>query len=249
MQTDIAIVGKYVDLKESYKSLSEALVHGGLANDVMVNLHYVDSEEIEAKGTSPLLSRVHGILIPGGFGQRGIEGKIAAVRYARERVVPFFGICLGMQCAIVEYARNVCGLEGANSKEFHEDTPYPVVALMPGQENVDMGGTMRLGSYPGVIRPGSLASRVYDGASRFDERHRHRYEVNNAYREVLEEGGLRFSGLSPDDLLVEMIELQDHPFFLGCQFHPEFKSAPYAPHPIFSAFIAAAKKARGELFN
>ncbi|MEK6709305.1 MAG: gamma-glutamyl-gamma-aminobutyrate hydrolase family protein, partial [Nitrospinota bacterium] len=164
-------------------------------------------------------------------------------------LVPFFGICLGMQCAIIEYARSVCGMADANSSEFREETPFPVVALMPGQENVNMGGTMRLGAYPGVLRPGSLASEVYGGAVRFEERHRHRYEVNNAFRETLEENGLRFSGLSPDERLVEMIELPGHPFFLGCQFHPEFKSAPYAPHPIFRAFIASAKKASGELFN
>ncbi|MEE9274828.1 MAG: CTP synthase, partial [bacterium] len=248
LQTDISIVGKYVDLKESYKSLSEALVHGGLANDVNVNLHYVDSEELEEKGPTPLLSQSHGILIPGGFGQRGIEGKIKAVRYARERLVPFFGICLGMQCAMVEYVRNVCGLEEANSAEFNEGTPHPVVALMPDQKNVEMGGTMRLGAYPGILREGSLASRVYGGATRIEERHRHRYEVNNAYRDLFEEAGLRFSGLSPDEKLVEMLELPGHPFFLGCQFHPEFKSAPYAPHPLFRAFIAAAKEARGELF-
>ncbi|MBT3351634.1 MAG: CTP synthase [Nitrospinaceae bacterium] len=249
VETEIAIVGKYVDLKESYKSLSEALSHGGLANDVKVTLRYVDSEEIEGQGSSKLLSQVHGILIPGGFGQRGIEGKIEAVQYARERLVPFFGICLGMQCAIVEYARNICGLLNANSAEFSEDTPHPVVDFMPGQEDVAMGGTMRLGSYPGILRPGSLASSVYGGASRIEERHRHRYEVNNEYRESLEEGGLRFSGLSPDERLVEIIELPEHPFFIGCQFHPEFKSAPYEPHPLFSEFIAAAKKARGELFN
>ncbi len=248
LETEIAIVGKYVDLKESYKSLSESLFHGGLANDVKVNLRYVDSEEIEEKGSAQLLSQIHGVLIPGGFGHRGIEGKIEAVRYARERLVPFFGICLGMQCAIVEYARNVCGLESANSAEFSGDTPHPVVALMPDQEGVVMGGTMRLGAYPGILRPGSLASQVYGSATRIEERHRHRYEVNNAYRENLEEGGLRFSGLSPDERLVEMIELPGHPFFLACQFHPEFKSAPYAPHPIFKSFISAAKKARGELF-
>ena len=246
---DIAIVGKYVNLKESYKSLSEALVHGGTANEVKVNLQYVDSEEIERRGAPALLSQAHGILIPGGFGGRGIEGKIEAVQYARKSLVPFFGICLGMQCAIIEYARNVCGLASANSAEFREDSPFPVVALMPGQENVNKGGTMRLGSYPGILRPGSLASEVYGGAVRFEERHRHRYEVNNAFRETLEENGLRFSGLSPDERLVEMAELPGHPFFLGCQFHPEFKSAPYAPHPIFRAFIAAAKKASGELFN
>ncbi len=248
LQTDIAIVGKYVDLKDSYISLTEALHHGGFANDIRVNLHYVDSEEIEENGCRSFLSQMHGILIPGGFGIRGIEGKIAAVQYSRESLVPFFGICLGMQCAIVEYTRNVCGLDDANSSEFKEDTRYPVVALMPDQEEVDLGGTMRLGSYPGVLRPHSRAARAYCGATRVEERHRHRYEVNNAYRELLEEGGLRFSCLSPDEKLVEMIELPDHPFFIGCQFHPEFKSAPYAPHPLFRAFIAAAKKARGELF-
>jgi len=248
LETEIAIVGKYVDLKESYKSLSEALFHGGLANDVNVNLRYVDSEEIEERGASRLLSQIHGILIPGGFGQRGIEGKIGAVQYARERVVPFFGICLGMQCAIVEYARNVCGLRSANSSEFSDKTPHPVVDLMPDQEDAVMGGTMRLGSYPGFLRPGSLASTVYGGATRIEERHRHRYEVNNSYRESLEEGGLRFSGFSPDERLIEIIELPDHPFFIGCQFHPEFKSAPYSPHPIFREFIAEAKRASGELF-
>ena len=248
IRSNIAIVGKYVDLKESYKSLSEALSHAGFGNDVQVNLHYVDSEEIEKLGSAPLLSQAHGILIPGGFGERGIEGKIAAVQYARERLVPFLGICLGMQCAIVEYSRNICGLEAANSSEFSNETPHPVVALMPDQEGVDMGGTMRLGAYPGVLRPGSLAAEIYGGASQFEERHRHRYEVNNVYREALEENGLRFSGLSPDESLVEMIELPGHPYFIGCQFHPEFKSAPYAPHPLFHGFIAAAKKASGELF-
>lgn len=248
LETEIAIVGKYVDLKESYKSLSEALFHGGLANDVRVNLNYVDSEELEEKGPTQLLSQMHGVLIPGGFGQRGIEGKIMAVHYARERLVPFFGICLGMQCAIVEYARNVCGLCAANSSEFSDETPYPVVALMPEQEGVVMGGTMRLGAYPGILRQGSLVSKIYGSETRIEERHRHRYEVNNFYREQLEEGGLRFSGLSPDERLVEVVELPGHPFFIGCQYHPEFKSAPYAPHPMFKAFISAAKKARGELF-
>ncbi len=247
--SEVAIVGKYVDLKESYKSLSEALIHAGFGNEVQVNLRYVDSEEIERRGSAPLLAGAHGILIPGGFGERGIEGKIAAVRYARERLVPFLGICLGMQCAIVEYSRSVCGLEAANSAEFSEETPHPVVALMPDQEGVDMGGTMRLGAYPGTLRPGSLASRMYGEARRFEERHRHRYEVNNAYREALEENGLRFSGLSPDERLVEVVELPGHPYFIGCQFHPEFKSAPYAPHPLLQGFIAAAKKASGELFD
>ncbi len=249
INSNVAIVGKYVDLKESYKSLSEALTHAGFGNDVQVNLHYVDSEEIERRGSASLLSHAHGILIPGGFGERGIEGKIAAVKYARERLVPFLGICLGMQCAIVEYSRNVCGLGAANSAEFAHDTPHPVVALMSDQKGVDMGGTMRLGAYSGVLRPNSLASEMYDGAPHFQERHRHRYELNNLYRKSLEENGLRFSGLSPDERLVEVIELPEHPYFIGCQFHPEFKSTPYAPHPLFRGFIAAAKKANGELFD
>ncbi|MEZ4433145.1 MAG: CTP synthase [bacterium] len=241
----IAIVGKYVDHTDAYKSLHEALLHGGIAHDAKVSLRYIDSEDVEARGAAPLLDGADAILVPGGFGNRGVEGKIAAVRYARERKVPFFGICLGLQVAVIEFARDVCGLSGANSVEFEPEPKDPVIHLMPHQHEVKLkGGSMRLGTYPCELTPGSLAERVY-GARHIDERHRHRYEVNNAYRERMAAQGLCFSGVSPDDALVEMIELPDHPWFLGCQFHPEFKSRPYAPHPLFAAFIAAALGARG----
>ncbi len=240
----VGIVGKYVDLKESYKSLNEALLHGGIANDVRVTLKYVDSQEVEKQSAPALLDDCDAVLVPGGFGVRGTEGKIAAVRYAREKKVPFFGICLGLQMAVVEYARNVLGLEGANSLEFDERTPHPVVTLMESQVNVkDKGGTMRLGSYPCALKPGSLAHKLY-GKEVVDERHRHRYEVNNQYRGRLQEAGMVFSGHNPELDLVEMIELVDHPHFLGCQFHPEFKSKPFAPHPLFSGFIRAALEHR-----
>ncbi|MCB9527946.1 MAG: CTP synthase [Myxococcales bacterium] len=241
----IAIVGKYVDHTDAYKSLHEALLHGGIAHDAKVSLRYIDSEDVEARGAAPLLDGADAILVPGGFGNRGVEGKIAAVRYARERKVPFFGICLGLQVAVIEFARDVCGLSGANSVEFEPEPKDPVIHLMPHQHEVKLkGGSMRLGTYPCELTPGSLAERVY-GARHIDERHRHRYEVNNVYRERMAAQGLSFSGVSPDDALVEMIELPDHPWFLGCQFHPEFKSRPYAPHPLFAAFIAAALGARG----
>ncbi len=238
----VAIVGKYVDLKESYKSLNEALLHGGIANEVRVSLVFVDSQEVETKGAAALLSDVDAILVPGGFGVRGTEGKIAAVRYARENKIPFFGICLGMQMAVVEYARNVLGLERANSLEFDEHTPHPVVSLMESQVNVtEKGGTMRLGAYKCALKPGTLAHALY-GAAEVDERHRHRYEVNNAYRAQLEQGGLVISGTNPELDLVEMVELpkEAHPYFIGCQAHPEFKSKPFAPHPLFSGFVRAA---------
>jgi CTP synthase len=236
----VAIVGKYVNLKESYKSLNEALLHGGIANDVKVELVYVDSQEVEEKGAAALLGDVHAILVPGGFGVRGTEGKIAAVRLARERRIPFFGICLGLQMAVVEFSRSVLGLAGANSLEFDEHTPHPVVTLMESQVKVkEKGGTMRLGTYECALKPGSLAHRLY-GQDVVHERHRHRYEVNNAYRSRLQEAGLLLSGHNPELQLVEMIELEDHPFFVGCQFHPEFKSKPFAPHPLFSGFIRAA---------
>lgn len=241
----IAIVGKYVDHTDAYKSLHEALLHGGIAHDARVSLRYIDSEDVEARGAAPLLDGADAILVPGGFGNRGVEGKIAAVRYARERKVPFFGICLGLQVAVIEFARDVCGLTGANSVEFEPEPKDPVIHLMPHQHEVKLkGGSMRLGTYPCELTPGSLAERVY-GARHIDERHRHRYEVNNTYRDRMAAQGLVFSGVSPDDALVEMIELPDHPWFLGCQFHPEFKSRPYAPHPLFAAFIAAALGARG----
>ncbi len=245
----IGIVGKYVDLKESYKSLSEALSHAGYSSDVRLELSYIDSEEIEAKGEEHLLGEVDAILIPGGFGQRGFEGMIMASRYAREKNVPFLGICLGMQCAVVEFSRNVCEFSKANSSEFSEDTPFPVIALLPGQENVELGGTMRLGSYPGVLKSKTLASKIYGDSTEFEERHRHRYELNNKYRDSMEKKGLIFSGISPNDELVEIIEISGHPFYFGCQFHPEFKSAPFSPHPVFVSFVQAAKNARSELFK
>lgn len=239
---DIAIVGKYVNLKDSYKSLNEALIHGGIANRCKVNLHYVDSEAVQKDGVEPFLQGADGILVPGGFGERGIEGKIMAVRYAREMRVPFLGICLGMQLAVVEFARHVCGLEGANSSEFNTGTAHAVIALLPDQQTiVDKGGTMRLGAYPAVLKEGSLANQAYQD-KQISERHRHRYEVNNNYRELLAEKGFIFSGLSPDGQLVEILELRDHPWFLGCQFHPELKSRPHTPHPLFREFIHAALK-------
>ncbi len=236
----VAIVGKYVHLTESYKSLSEALVHGGIANDCRVTLRYVDSAQLEGENWGALLEGVDAILVPGGFGKRGVEGKIRAIQYARERDIPYFGICLGMQLAVVEFARSVCGLLGANSSEFDPSTPYPVIDLMPDQREIhEKGGTMRLGGYPCRILPGSIAHRAY-GMLEISERHRHRYELNNAYRDLLEKGGMRFTGLSPDGKLVEITELPDRRWFLGCQFHPEFKSRPRQPHPLFSSFIEAA---------
>ncbi|MFY2560133.1 CTP synthase [Corallococcus terminator] len=243
-QVQVAIVGKYVNLTESYKSLNEALLHGGIANDVKVNLHFVDSQDVEAQGPEKLLAGVDAILVPGGFGVRGTEGKIAAVRYAREKNIPFFGICLGLQMAVVEFSRSVLGLPAANSLEFNEHTPHPVVTLMESQVTVqDKGGTMRLGSYACALQPGSRAHQLY-GQDTIQERHRHRFEVNNAYRGRLQEAGLVISGHNPELNLVEMIELSDHPYFVGCQFHPEFKSKPFAPHPLFSGFIKAALEQR-----
>jgi CTP synthase len=236
----IALVGKYIGLKESYKSLAEALVHGGIDHDTRVNIHWLESEDIERLGTEKLLGDADGILIPGGFGVRGIEGKIQTIRYARERGVPFFGLCLGMQCAVIELARNVAGLKEANSSEFDANTPHPVIDLMPDQRGVqEKGGTMRLGAYPCRILEGSLAHKAY-GVLEVKERHRHRYEFNNAYREQLAAQGLVFSGLSPDGRLVEAVELRGHPWFVATQYHPEFNSRPHRPHPLFSAFIGAA---------
>ncbi len=236
----IGVVGKYVNLRDSYKSLHEALVHGGLANDVRVDLEYIDAEVIEQRGVDALPTGLDAILVPGGFGDRGTEGKIEAIRHARESKVPFFGICLGMQLAVVEFARHVCGMQGANSVEFNRDAPYPVIDLMPDQKGVlEKGGTMRLGAYPCVLEKGSIASEAY-GATSISERHRHRYEVSNRYRENMAQMGLVLSGTSPDGRLVEMIELREHPYFLGCQFHPEFKSSPRAPHPLFARFVRAA---------
>jgi len=239
----IAVVGKYVHLRDSYKSLHEALIHGGIQNDCRVDLRYVDSEDIEKLSSAEmdsLLGAADGILVPGGFGERGIEGKIAAIRYAREKGRPFFGICLGMQLAVTEFARNVATMATANSSEFDPQTAFPVVDLMPDQKNVqDKGATMRLGAYPCRLEPGSLAHDVY-GALEISERHRHRYEVSNEFRDTLTGRGLRLSGTSPDRTLVEMIELPGHPYFIGCQFHPEIKSRPMMPHPLFVRFVRAS---------
>jgi len=236
----IAVVGKYMSLKESYKSLLEALVHGGIANEVRIELDCIESEKIEQEGCEALLKYADGILIPGGFGDRGSEGKIATIRYARENKVPFLGICLGMQMAVVEFARNVCGLHGANSSEFDLQTPHPVIHLMAEQKAIDTkGGTMRLGAYPCVLQNETLAAKLY-GREKIDERHRHRYEFNNTYRAEFGAKGMVLSGLSPDSNLVEIIELKGHPWFLGCQFHPEFKSRPMSSHPLFRGFVEAA---------
>ena len=235
----IGIVGKYVHLSDTYKSLNEALVHGGLANQVGVELRHIDSELVDPDDPAAVLSEVDAVLVPGGFGERGTEGKIAAIRYARENSVPFFGICLGMQLAVVEYARNVLGLAGAMSREFDPDPAHALVELMNEQRTVvDKGGTMRLGTYPCTLEDGSLARRVYAKAD-ITERHRHRYEVNPAYHDQLRDGGLHISGMSPDGVLAEIVELAEHPWFLGCQFHPEFKSRPLEPHPLFSSYIKA----------
>jgi CTP synthase len=235
----IAVVGKYTALIDAYKSIAEALVHGGIANDVGVEIDWVSSEELEDRGPS-FLDGYGGVLIPGGFGVRGTDGMVDAVRFARESGLPFLGICLGLQCAIIEFARNVCGLGESHSHEFNRETTDPVISLMDAQYNVtEMGGTMRLGAYPCRLQDGSVARELYD-ASEVAERHRHRYEVNNEYREDLGKNGMRFSGLSPDGGLVEIVELPDHPFFLATQFHPELRSRPMSPHPLFTAFVAAA---------
>ena len=236
----IALVGKYVGLHDAYLSVAEALTHGGIGNGVSVEIRWVNSEEVTAETADGLLAGVQGILVPGGFGSRGIDGKLEAIRYAREKGVPFLGICLGMQLAVVEFARNVCGLTGAHSSELDPRTPYPVIDLMPDQVGVTAkGGTMRLGSYPCRLKEGSLAAAVY-GAQEISERHRHRYEFNNDYRERLEQAGLVLSGLSPDGRLVEVIELPGHPWFAACQFHPELKSRPNRAHPLFREFVAAS---------
>ena len=247
-EVTIAVVGKYTGLKDAYKSLIEALHHGGIANKVKVNLDWIESETFEREDPAPFLDHVHGILVPGGFGQRGAEGKIKAAQFARERLVPYFGICFGMQMAVIEAARNLAGIAAANSTEFGE-TREPVVGLLTewlkGNElelrNAagDLGGTMRLGAYAASLRAGSRAASIY-GALDISERHRHRYEVNTAYQERLERHGLRFSGLSPDGLLPEIVEYPDHPWFIGVQFHPELKSRPFEPHPLFASFIHAA---------
>ncbi|MFO7946800.1 MAG: CTP synthase [Armatimonadota bacterium] len=236
----IAMVGKYMDLHDAYLSVTEALRHAGGANDCEVRIKYVDSEKIEQEGAGEFLGDVSGVLVPGGFGDRGIEGKIAAAGYARENNIPYLGLCLGLQIAVIEFARNACGLQGANSREFDEDTSSPVIIYMKEQEYItELGGTMRLGAYPCTLKPDTLAHELY-GKTDISERHRHRYEVNNEYRKTLREHGLEFCGTSPEGDLVEMVEIPDHPFFIASQFHPEFKSRPNRAHPLFAGFIAAA---------
>ena len=236
----IGVVGKYIELHDAYKSVYEAIIHGGIANDCGVEIEKIESEEIEKLGPEKTLKGLGGVLVPGGFGERGIEGKIIAARYAREKKVPYLGLCLGMQIATIEFARNVLRLEGAHSTEFNQQTPHPVIALLDEQKKVSKkGGTMRLGSQPCQLAMDSMAAHLY-GAFVVNERHRHRYEFNNAYRERFESAGFVFSGLSPDAKLVEVIELKDHPFFIASQFHPEFQSKPNKPHPLFKGFIAAS---------
>ncbi len=249
LELDIAVVGKYAEHRDAYKSIYESLDHAGVAHRAQIRIQPVHSEAIEREGAQRLLAGVDGVLVPGGFGDRGIEGKVAAVRFARERGVPFLGICLGMQCAAVEYARNVVGLEGANSTEFDRNTPHPVICLLDEQKTItDKGGTMRLGAHPAKLAANGKATECY-GVSSISERHRHRYEFNNDYREQFAASGMQVVGTSPDGLLVEIVEVPDHPWFVAVQFHPEFKSKPTASHPLFRGFIGAAVKcraARGE---
>ncbi|SMP02964.1 CTP synthase [Desulfurobacterium pacificum] len=236
----IAVVGKYVELPDAYKSIIESFVHAGAANDVKVEIKWVSAEELDEKEPEEFLSDVCGVLVPGGFGERGVEGKIKAVQFARENKIPFFGICLGMQCAVIEFARNVAGLEGAHSAEFDSSTKYPVIDLMEEQKKVsEKGGTMRLGAYPCVLKEGTFSFKAY-GKKEISERHRHRYEFNNKFKEVLEKAGLVIAGTSPDGKLVEVVEVKDHPWFVAVQYHPEFKSRPREPHPLFVDFVKAA---------
>jgi CTP synthase len=242
----IAVVGKYTELVDAYKSVQEGLLHGGIAHDVSMDIDWISSEEFEEGSDLAMrLGPYHGLLVPGGFGARGVEGMLKAIQWARTAQRPFFGICLGLQCAVIEHARNVCGLAGANSLEFDPDTPHPVIALMDAQHQViDKGGTMRLGAYPARLAPGSKVHAIY-GVDEISERHRHRYEVNNRYQAALSQGGLHFSGMSPDRQLVEMVERPSHPWFVGCQFHPELKSRPNRAHPLFASFVEAAAREAG----
>ncbi|MDO8503006.1 MAG: CTP synthase [Gemmatimonadaceae bacterium] len=241
----VAVIGKYTELIDSYKSVQEALIHGGIGNDVGVDISWLASDMFTGRDrTRELLADFHAILVPGGFGVRGVEGMLEAIRYARESGLPFFGICLGMQSAIIEFARNVIGLDDSHSSEFAPECGNPVISLMESQQHLtDMGGTMRLGAYPCRLGPGTRAAEIY-GVSQVSERHRHRYEVSNAYRDAFVEHGLTLSGLSPDGSLVEIVELQTHPWFIGCQFHPELQSRPTRPHPLFASFIGAAVEAK-----
>jgi CTP synthase len=243
-EVSIGMVGKYVGLQDSYKSLNEALAHGGIAHNLKVNLLWVDAEGLEGERGEDQLLNLDAILVPGGFGKRGIPGMICAIEFARTHKVPFFGICLGMQCAVIEYARNMCGLEGADSSEFNPSTPHRVIYKLRELRGVDeLGGTMRLGAWTARLKPGSFAHQAY-GALEVSERHRHRYEFNREYEDVLVAHGLDITGVTPDGTYVEIVEVRDHPWFLGCQFHPEFKSRPRAPHPLFRAFIGAAYQYR-----
>jgi CTP synthase len=237
--TRIALVGKYVELHDAYISVVESLKHAGIHHEVNVDIKWINSEHLDHTNSDEAFADVDGILVPGGFGDRGIEGKIIAVKYARTHKKPFFGICLGMQCVVIEYARNVLGLEGAHSSELNPETRYPVIDIMPEQKDIDeLGGTMRLGAYPCKVSEGSKASQAY-GEALIYERHRHRYEYNNEFREQLTTAGLKITGVSPDERLVEMVEIEDHPWFVGVQFHPEFKSRPNRSHPLFRDFIGA----------
>ena len=245
-EVDIGLVGKYVEYEDSYKSLKEALLHGALAHRLKVNIHWIESDHLQWPDCAAELSKFDGILVPGGFGKRGVEGMVSAIRYARENKVPYFGICLGMQTMVIEFARNICGLEQANSTEFDPVAPDRVIFKLRELKGVDeLGGTMRLGAYPCLLTEGSLASEVY-GKSPISERHRHRYEFNREYEKVLNENGLRLTGQTPDGVYVEICELPGHPWYLGCQFHPEFKSRPLEPHPLFAAFIGASHRNRGK---
>ncbi|MGD8287361.1 MAG: CTP synthase, partial [Gemmatimonadota bacterium] len=245
-EAKIAVVGKYTSLVDSYKSIQEALIHGGIANDVKVDIEWLSSEPFDGGDGVETLEQYDGLLIPGGFGPRGVEGMLSAIRWAREHEMPFFGICLGLQCAVIEFARNVCGLEESHSSEFAEDSSDPVICLLDSQLQVTTkGGTMRLGAYPCVLREGTRSREIY-GVDEISERHRHRFEVNNHYRDTLVEHGLTISGTSPDGGLVEMIEISDHPWFVAGQFHPELKSRPTRPHPLFASFIQAAARFAGE---
>ena len=242
----IGIVGKYVEYEDSYKSLKEALVHGALAENLKLRVTWIEAEDLESEDTAARLAGFDGILVPGGFGKRGIEGMLNAIRYARESKTPYFGICLGMQTACIEFARNVCGFEKANSSEFDPHTPYRVIYKLRELTGVEeMGGTMRLGAWECKLQPGSLAERAY-GETTISERHRHRYEFNREFERPLADAGLRFTGSTDNGTYVEIVELPGHPFFLGCQFHPEFKSKPLEPHPLFHAFVKASYAKRGQ---
>ncbi|MDO7864759.1 CTP synthase [Brochothrix thermosphacta] len=244
-EVNIALVGKYVSLQDAYLSVAEALRHAGYSHDAKINIDWVQAEDITAENVAEVLGKADGILVPGGFGDRGIEGKIQTIKYARENKIPFFGICLGMQLATIEYARHVVGLEGANSAEIDPETKHPIIALLPDQNGVeDLGGTLRLGLYPSVLKAGTKTAAAYGNVTEVEERHRHRYEFNNTYREQLEEAGMIFSGVSPDGRLVEIVELENHPWFVAAQFHPEFVSRPNRPQGLFADFIAASIKTK-----